>query len=81
MTDLEKKIIGFARKHPEYDETVALAELKYMNDTDSDLIGNLKTLYDSSQDHGEIRTENKWNSHLAYFLKITLCKPSKSFQI
>lgn len=81
MNDLEKKVIAFASKHPEYDESVALSELKYINETDSDLTANLWTLHVSLQEAGEIRTENKWNSYLAYFLKITFCKPDQRFQI
>lgn len=81
MTDLEKKVIGFASKHPEFDKSIALAELEYLNKADQDLVANLWTLHVSSQESGEIRTENKWNSHLAYFLKITLCKPVQDFNI
>ena len=81
MTDLEKKVVAAASKHPEFDKSVVLTELKYLNDADPDLIANLWTLHVSSQERGEIRTENKWDSHLAYFLKITLCKPSQDFHI
>jgi len=81
MTDLEKKIISFASRHPEFDEVTALAELKRMNEIDPDLISNLWTLHLSFQERKEIRTQNKCNSHLAYFLKITLCKPTKHFHI
>jgi len=45
MTDLEKKILDIARKHPAFDEAKALAELKKMNDLDPDLVRNLWTLY------------------------------------
>jgi DNA polymerase-3 subunit alpha len=81
MTDLEKKLIAFAGKHSEYDESTALAELKYLNETDSDLIANLWTLHVSYQEKGIIGTENPWNSHLAYFLKVTKCKSTKIFSI
>lgn len=81
MTDLEKKVIDFAGKHPEFDMSVALAELESLNKADPDLIANLWTLHVSFQERGEIRTENRWNSHIAYFLKITTCKPSQDFHI
>lgn len=81
MTDLEKKVIDCAGRHPDFDMSVALAELEHLNKVDPDLIANLWTLHNSSQERGEIRTQNKWNSHLAYFLKITLCKPSQDFHL
>lgn len=81
MTDLEKKVIDLAGKHPEFDMSVALAELERLNKADPDLIANLWTLHISAEERGEIRTQNQWNSHLAYFLKITLCKPSQDFRI
>lgn len=81
MTDLEKKVIDLAGKHPEFDMSVALTELESLNKADSDLIANLWTLHVSSQERGEIRTQNKQNSYLAYFMRITLCKPSQDFHI
>lgn len=89
MTDLEKKIIDFASRHPDYDESVAMAEIKWIEThappepgkINSDMIGILWTLHVSSQESGEIRTQNKWNSHLAYFLQITQCKPTQDFHI
>ncbi len=81
MTDLEKKVINLAGKHPEFDMSVALAELEYINKTDPDLLANLRTLEEICRERGEIRTLNKWNSHLAYFLRITLCKPSQDFHL
>ncbi len=81
MTDLEKKVIDLAGKHPEFDLPTFMAELVYLNATDPDLIANLWTLHVSSEERGEIRTENRWNSYIAYFLKVTLRKPSQDMQI
>jgi len=84
MTDLEKKIINFARNHSEYDESLALAEFKSLNNKDPDLVANLWTMHISAQQlrkQGKIRTENKWNSYLAYYLEITCCKPSQDYHM
>lgn len=81
MTDLEKKVLVVARKHSEYDQDIALAELAKMNELDSDLVNNLWTLYDNAHQLGEVRTENKWNSYLAYYLGITNCKPTGVFHL
>lgn len=81
MTDLEKKLIAVACKHHDYDKSIAMAELKQLNEADSDLVANLWTLHVTAQEQGEIRSENKWHSHLAYYLKITQCNPHQDFHI
>ncbi len=81
MTDLEKKLIAVACKHRDYDKSIALDELKRLNEADTDLVANLWTLYVTAQERGEIRTENKWQSYLAYYLKITQYNPRQNFHI
>ena len=78
MTELEKRILTTAKKHPEFDGKLAIEELKLMNEFDSDLIDDLWNLYKNAQDRNEIHTENKWNSCLAYYLGTTLCKPTQN---
>mgnify|MGYP001619630544 CR=1 FL=1 len=81
MTDLEKKILDISRTHSDYNESLALNELKTLNEIDSDLISTLWTLKKRSEEIKHSGTANDRNSYLAYYLGITSKKPDGEFNL
>ena len=81
MTDLEKKILDISQTHPDYNELLALNELKTLNEIDSDLISNLWTLKKRSEELKYSGTANDRNLYLAYYLGITSKKPDGEFNL
>ncbi len=77
MTDLEKKILTIAQKHPQYDEKRAVAELNLLSGWG--LVENLWSLYDAW--HDKPGTNNKLNSALSYYIGITKEPPSGEFTL
>lgn len=81
MTDLEKKIIAIARQHDSFNEGKAMAELAKMNVMDSDLAGNLWSLYTTSQEKKQRGDRNSCQSVLAYYMGITSLAPETEFTL
>lgn len=79
MTDLEKKIIEIASKHPEYEESKALNELHEFDTRDPDLIKSLFTLHEKISEKKNPGNKNKLNSWLAYYVGITNACPVGEF--
>ena len=86
LTELEQHIIDVARKHPEFDESVALSEIEKLRDLDIAVRSGqwmhkqLWAMYEKSQKVGT-GDKNVWNCALAYFLGITTAKPQGEFHL
>ena len=75
LLGVDKKLIELAEKHKEYDEEIAIAELKKLQEYD--IVSNLWAIH---QDYST-GDKNPLNSWLAYYIGVTTSRPTGTLHL
>ncbi len=78
FSDLEKKLISVAEKHPEFDRDVVVSEIEQMRE--QDVIPSVKSLLDAANEFGP-GDSNNINSLLLYCLGVTFKRPEGKYHL